>query len=39
MNTAWVCRTFPSRRREDLSFSHHEACVALAKGEARRLLD
>jgi hypothetical protein len=40
MNCASVCRTFPtSRRREDLSFAHHEACAGLSKGEARRLLE
>ena len=38
-NAAAVCRTFEiSRRREALSFSHHEAVAALAPAEQDRLL-
>jgi hypothetical protein len=39
-NAAAVCRAFEiSRRRETLSFSHHEAVAALAPAEQDRLLD
>jgi hypothetical protein len=39
-NAAAVCRAFEfSRRREALSFSHHEAVAALAPMEQDRLLD
>jgi len=39
-NAAAVCRAFEiSRRREALSFSHHEAVAALAPAEQDRLLD
>ena len=39
-NAAAVCRAFEiSRRRETLSFSHHETVAALAPAEQDRLLD
>jgi len=39
-NAAAVCRAFEfSRRRETLSFSHHEAVAALAAAEQDRFLD
>jgi hypothetical protein len=39
-NSAAVCRAFEiSRRREALSFSHHEAVAALPTAEQDRLLD
>jgi hypothetical protein len=39
-NAAAVCRAFEiSRRREVLSFSHHEAVAALAPADQDRLLD
>jgi hypothetical protein len=39
-NSAAVCRAFEiSRRREALSFSHHEAVAALSTAEQGRLLD
>jgi hypothetical protein len=40
MNYAVVCRRFePSRRREVLSFSHHQVVAPLPAAEAGRLLD
>lgn len=40
MNLASVCRAFPtSRRREHLSFSHHQEVASLRPEQADRLLD